>query len=68
MNKDLQAMTVNTGRRAYEASVRLMPTYHDGTPRKTWDQLSRAVQIGWETKRHTPPVHPEARFNLCTDP
>lgn len=35
------------GRDAYEADVRRYPTYHDGTPRKTWAQLSDVERWSW---------------------
>lgn len=36
------------GQLAYEADVARRPTYHDGTPRKTWSQLCQAVQDSWK--------------------
>ena len=36
-----------TGKEAYEEDVRRSPLYHDGSPRKVWDQLSEAVQWSW---------------------
>lgn len=36
------------GQRAYEASVAAAPLYHDGTPRKRWDQLSDLERWSWE--------------------
>lgn len=36
-----------TGREAYEADVARKPLYHDGTPRKTWDQLGEIEQWSW---------------------
>jgi hypothetical protein len=35
------------GRRAYEADVQRAPLYHDGTPRKTWEQLGDAERWSW---------------------
>lgn len=37
-----------TGREAYEASLRVKPTYHTGKPRKTWDELGYAERLSWE--------------------
>lgn len=34
-------------REAYEADVRRRPTYHDGTPRKPWGDLSEIAQWSW---------------------
>ncbi len=38
---------------AYEADMKARPNYHDGTPRKTWDQLCEVAQWSWN--------RPEAR-------
>lgn len=35
------------GRAAYEASLKARPTYADGTPRPSWEQLSEVVQWSW---------------------
>lgn len=35
------------GRAAYEASVKARPNYHDGTPRKTWEQLGDFERMTW---------------------
>lgn len=37
-----------TGREAYEADVRRRPTYPDGAPRKTWEQLCDVARWSWE--------------------
>lgn len=40
----------------YEADVSRKPTYHDGTPRKTWSELSAIARWSWErgsAKRRT---------------
>lgn len=36
------------GQKIYEADVMKRPTYHDGTPRRSWDQLSAVAQESWE--------------------
>lgn len=36
------------GQQAYEADVKRRPRYHDGTPRKTWAQLSDIAHDSWE--------------------
>ena len=36
------------GREAYEASLAACPTYGDGKPRRTWDQLDRVTRLSWE--------------------
>lgn len=38
------------GRRAYEADVQERPLYHDGTPRKSWDQLGDVERWSWARK------------------
>ncbi len=35
------------GRIAYEADVLKTPRYHDGAPRKTWEQLGEVEQWSW---------------------
>lgn len=35
------------GREAYEASVAMQPTYHDGTPRKEWEALGELERWSW---------------------
>lgn len=36
-----------TGRAAYAASLKAAPNYHDGTPRKTWEQLGDIERWSW---------------------
>lgn len=36
-----------TGREAYEEDCRRNPTYHDGTPRRLWDEISEIAQYSW---------------------
>ncbi len=44
-----EPVTKSPARIAYEADVEAMPTYClSGNPRKTWDQLSEAVQDTWK--------------------
>jgi hypothetical protein len=31
----------------YEADVKNRPTYHDGTPRRTWKQLCEIAKWSW---------------------
>jgi hypothetical protein len=38
------------GRPAYEASLLAQPTYHDGTPRKSWEQLGEVERWSWERR------------------
>lgn len=35
------------GRKAYEIDCVERPTYHDGKPRKTWDELPTWAQFDW---------------------
>lgn len=46
-------MTKTPGQLAYEKDIRERRTYHDGTPRKTWDQLTDIIRDTWE-RRHRP--------------
>ncbi len=39
---------MTTGREAYEADCARRPLYHDGKPRKTWDQLGTIERSSWE--------------------
>ena len=36
-----------TGREAYKEDVRRKPTYHNGQPRKQWDDLDAIAQWSW---------------------
>ena len=37
----------DAGKRAYEEDVKRRPNYHDGTPRKQWDELGTLEQSTW---------------------
>lgn len=37
-------------RKEYEADVAKRPTYHEGTPRKTFDELPELYQLTWAPK------------------
>lgn len=47
-------VALSVGRIAYEASVAAQPNYHDGSRRKTWEQLGKPEQATWE--RNPSPV------------
>lgn len=36
------------GQVAYEASLVQHPTYHNGSPRRTWDELNEISRSSWE--------------------
>lgn len=36
------------GQLDYEIDVKRVPFYEDGTPRKTWEQLSDIARYSWE--------------------
>lgn len=38
----------SAGRVAYKADVAANPVYHDGAPRKTWEQLDQPERDTWE--------------------
>ena len=40
-------MTKDPGQADYEADLQRRPTYHDGTPRKTWAQLDALARWSW---------------------
>ena len=42
------------GRLAYEADCLAIPTYHDGAPRKSWDQLDETARWSWEREAGSP--------------
>lgn len=44
------------GQRDYEAEVAARPTYHDGTPRPTWDKLGSLARLSWNDTRIVPTV------------
>jgi hypothetical protein len=37
-----------TGEQAYEADVKACPNYHDGTPRRTWDEIGPVSRATWD--------------------
>jgi hypothetical protein len=45
-----------TGQQAYEDNVRRRPYYHNGDPRRSWDQLDEVTQWSWN-KNPTPREH-----------
>ena len=56
------------GQYLYEADVAADPFYHDGTPRKTWHELTGPMQWSWEraaeaNTRHDAAPRQEPRAN-----
>lgn len=45
---------MSDAQRQYEADVARRPTYHDGTPRKTWDRLGPLERSTWARKGPSP--------------
>lgn len=43
--------TQMSGRELYEADLMDRPNYHDGSPRKTWDQLGVSERQTWIRKK-----------------
>lgn len=43
---------------AYEADVKRRPNYHDGTPRRRWEELPKEIQESWS--RSAKPDQPES--------
>lgn len=39
---------MTNGQIAYEAELKARPTYDDGSPRRTWEQLGPIAQWSWE--------------------
>lgn len=58
---EIRADPALRGRAAYEASLGVIPTYADGTPRPKWERLSPTLQQSWERaparRDPTPPEH-----------
>lgn len=46
------------GQQAYERDVKRRPTYHDGKPRRSWDQLSEVAKWSWEKGPYPLPCAP----------
>lgn len=46
------------GQRAYEADLIERPFYHDGKPRRTWDQLHDIGRWSWEKNPYPLPCAP----------
>lgn len=44
------------GQLAFEAHVKRYPLYHDGTPRRSWDQLDSFQKMSWE--------HPPRKYSF----
>jgi len=44
---DLHRLVITKGQKAYERDLKARPFYHDGKPRKTWDQLGKLEQSTW---------------------
>lgn len=36
------------GQLAYETELTACPLYHDGTPRRSWDELDEISRLSWE--------------------
>jgi hypothetical protein len=48
------------GQIAYEAELDAKPLYHDGTPRRPWEQIDDVCKLSWErnpTPRRTKAPH-----------
>jgi hypothetical protein len=41
-------MNKTKGQIAYESDVKRRPVYHDGMPRKRWEELSAIARWSWE--------------------
>jgi hypothetical protein len=48
------ALHEEVGRAAYEESLKKRPLYHDGTLRKTWQQLDSLSKWSWSRESYTP--------------
>ena len=52
------------GRLAYEEDCRRHPRYHDGSPRRAWDDLSEHARWSWE--RNPTPREPVQKMHGLT--
>lgn len=53
MNETVTIINPEAEARArYEADRKTRPTYHDGTPRKRWDQLTEIARQSWYPKKN----------------
>lgn len=43
----------------YEADLKRRPNYHDGSPRKSWDELDDIARWSWEKGAHPLDKNPE---------
>lgn len=48
----IPASTSLTGREAYERDLTQRPTYHDGSPRRSWSQLCAIAKWSWNRPTH----------------
>lgn len=49
---------ISKGQRAYEADLLARPVYHDGTPRRKWDQLDSIARWSWDKSPYPLPCTP----------
>lgn len=65
------AQAKTPGQIAFETDLAACPTYHDGTPRRSWDQLSDPIRKNWERnptpRRHKPKTYPFDGVTLHLD-
>lgn len=47
-------MTKTQAQRDYEEDVKRHPTYHDGTPRPSWENLREFAKQSWDRPERTP--------------
>jgi hypothetical protein len=45
-----QQINTEAGRLAYESDCARKPRYHDGAPRKTWEQLGEIEKASWSPR------------------
>lgn len=48
-----------TAREAYEADVAAHPTYCDGKPRASWNEIGEAARAAWEGRVSAPTLESE---------
>lgn len=55
------------GKAAYDADIASRPTYHDGTPRKPWEDLCPVARQSWNKKDKTNPMTKKQELEIITE-
>lgn len=55
------------GKAAYDADIASRPTYHDGTPRKPWEDLCLVARQSWNKKDKTNPMTKKQELEIIAE-